>query len=286
MGLLTVVFVTGLIAVLGMAATLALCIGVNGARLSTSDVHRRIAEIAPYLAVTALFLVVKQATSGISLRISRTLDWNITDSLYAVEGLFVARLQNAVPEATYGFFSVMYMFAFPYLLFVPLLLYFLLPSQRRLKELLVAYVLNYFVGAICYTLFIAYGPRNWISSHVDGVMYELYPQTQELTAAVSSGTNVFPSLHTSLSVIVLLFAWRTRRTYPEWFYIAAFTASSIVLSTMVLGIHWLSDIVAGIALGVWCVVVASRIVARVEGDADRLPSVDEDEDGVRRDVGD
>lgn len=257
---ITVLLLTALVVVPALVTTCALCTRPVRIRRAIGEFDSRVADIAPYLGAVALLSAVKHATSETSQRISDALGWEITGALYAVEGSFVAHLQHAAPDASYAFFSAMYVFGFPYLLTVPAVLYFLLPSRRYFKRLIVAYVFNHLVGLIAYTLFIAYGPRNWTPAHVDGILYQSYPWTQELTAAVSSNTNVFPSLHTSLSVVAMLFAWRTRRRYPRWFYLATFSATSVVLSTMVLGIHWASDIVAGLVLGAGSVVFAERIV--------------------------
>ncbi|USZ72457.1 phosphatase PAP2 family protein [Natronosalvus halobius] len=286
MALLTVVFVTGLIVATGLVTTCAFCTTHEQFRHAITDVDRRLVEIAPYLGVAGVFFLAKQATNGLSLRISRALGWDITDSLYELEGLFVADLQATVPDASIAFFSAMYMFGFPYLLVVPLVLYFVHASSRHLKGILTAYVLNYTVGAILYTLFIAYGPRNRVPQHVDGLMYEIYPETQTLTAAVSSNTDVFPSLHTSLAVVVALFAWQTRKTYPLWSYVSSITAAAVVLSTMVLGIHWLTDVVAGLVLGTWSVVVATRIVETFEGEADAPSPLEDGEESVASEIGD
>lgn len=261
-------FLTAAVVTPGLVATCLLCIDRERLPESRDDLETSLVDLAPYLGVIVLVSVVKRLTSRSRLELSRDIDWNITGALYAVEGRFVAELQAVTPDVTYGFFSGMYMFGFPYLLVAPAVVYFLTASERPLKELLVAYVLNHVVGLICYTLFIAYGPRNWPRSRVDGVMYQLYPWTQEITAAVSSKTNVFPSLHTSLSVVALLIAWRTRGTYPRWFYVAAFSSVSIMLSTMVLGIHWLTDILAGVVLGTWSVLAAEWIVARLGDDGE------------------
>lgn len=275
MTLPVVVTITALIVGLALLSTVAVCVRLDRLRNAGDDSRRRVREITPYVAIAAGAFLFKQLTHEASLELSRTLDWNITGTLYAAEGLFVANLQASTPEASFGFFSVMYMFGFPYLLLVPVVLYFLLPSQRRLKQLLVAYVLNYAIGALCYTLFIAYGPRNWIDEHVEGTMYQLYPETQELTAAVSSNTDVFPSLHTSMAVVALVFAWKTRQEYPRWFPLAAAVTACVVLSTMVLGIHWLSDVVAGVVLGVGSVIAARWIVARLESYRDVGQALDE-----------
>lgn len=277
-----VVSLTVLVVCIGLIGTCVICLDRTALSRTAADYDRRLAEITPYLGVTALFFLGKRATHGHSLRISRTLDWDLTAEIYAIEGEFVAVLQAVVPTATLEFFSAMYMFGFPFLLVTALLLYFLLPTQRYLKELLIAYLLNYFVGSLFYTLFVVYGPRNHLSS-VDGLMYSFYPQTQEVTAAVSANTNVFPSLHTSLAVVVMLFAWRSRREYPRWFPIASFVTSCVVFSTMYLGIHWLIDVIAGILLAVGSVIGADRIVTRAEGAAGPVHTA---EDAIASDTSD
>ncbi|WP_256392635.1 phosphatase PAP2 family protein [Natronoarchaeum rubrum] len=260
MALLNALIVTVLAVAGGLAVTAALCIDVEQLRRTAGSLEQRLTNVAPYLAVTAVFFLGKRATHGTTLEISKSLDWNLTDEIYAIEGLFVAHLQDFTPNVTYDFFSAMYMFGFPFLLVFPLLAYFLLPSGRYLKELLMAYLLNYFIGTLFYTLFIVRGPRNRVPDAVAEPMYELYPQTQDLTAAVSANTNVFPSLHTSLAVAAAIIAWRSREEYPRWFKISAFVATCIVLSTMILGIHWLIDVIAGLVLAVVSVWGAIRIV--------------------------
>ena len=263
MSLLEVTTVTGLSVLTGTVAALCLCVERRQLDRTADEFTVRFRSVSPYLGVSAAFLLLKQATHGYRLRLSRALNWNITDELYALEGEFVAGLQHAVPPVALEFFSAMYMLGFAFLLVTAPILYFLSPSQRRLKELLVAYVVNYAVGSVFYTLFIAYGPRNHLPS-VEGLLYQFYPASQTLTAAVSSNTNVFPSLHTSLAVAVALVAWRSRSEYPRWFAIAAFVAAGVVLSTMYLGIHWLTDVVAGIALGWGSVSLAVPLVEYAE----------------------
>jgi len=277
-----VVSLTILVVCIGLIGTCMLCLDRTTLSRTAADYDRRLAEITPYVGVTALFFLGKRATHGRSLRISHALDWDLTAEIYAIEGEFVAVMQDVVPTATLEFFSAMYMFGFPFLLVTALVLYFLLPTQRYLKELLVAYLLNYAIGTLFYTLFIVYGPRNHLSS-VDGLMYSFYPQTQEVTAAVSANTNVFPSLHTSLAVVVMLFAWHSREEYPRWFGISSFVTICVVFSTMYLGIHWLIDVIAGLLLAAGSVVGAKRIVTRAEGATGSVPA---GEDAISSDASD
>jgi nucleoside-diphosphate-sugar epimerase len=103
------------------------------------------------------------------------------------------------------------------MLVFPIVAYFVLPSQWYLKELFIAYTVNYGGGAICYILFIAYGPRKVIAT-VQEPMSDHFQEVTTVTAAVNSSANVFPSLHVSLTVTVWLLAWRTRDEYGLWIY--------------------------------------------------------------------
>ncbi|MYL17436.1 phosphatase PAP2 family protein [Halorubrum terrestre] len=265
MALLRVTALTGLSVAVGTAVTALLCVGPRQLSRATNDLGGRAHEVAPYLAAALGLLAVKQLTQGYRIRLSRALDWRITGELYAIEGEFVAALQRATPDATLEPFSVAYMLGFAVLLVAGPTVYFLAGAggRRHLKELLVAYMLNYAVGTLCYTLFIGYGPRKYLDS-VDGLMYQFYPETQELTAAVASNTNVFPSLHASLSVAVAAVAWRSRRRFPRWAGISGTLAAAVVYSTMFLGIHWATDVVVGAVLGAGSATVGARIVTRVE----------------------
>jgi membrane-associated phospholipid phosphatase len=77
---------------------------------------------------------------------------------------------------------------------------------------------------------------------------------------ISGLDNCFPSFHVALAVIVALtgFVQRVRLR----FCLAA-CSSLVVLSTFVLGIHWLADIAAGVATGVLGVAIALRWEARL-----------------------
>lgn len=263
MALALIASITAVVVLVGTVVTGYLCIDREQFRDTTDHLDNRVYDVAPYFLITGLFFIIKRFTHEPSVKLQKAVGWDITSILYSVEGLFIARVQDIAPPIAVPVFSAFYMFGFPYLLIAPLVLYLLSSQVRALKTLLFAYMLNYIVGQICYTVFVAYGPRVHLSQ-VDGLMYETYPMTQDMTGAVSAATDVFPSLHTSLAVVVLLVAWGTRDAHPRWFKITAVVATGVVLSTMVLGIHWLVDVLAGIALAAWSVYAARRIVKYTE----------------------
>lgn len=240
---------------------------VDPFRLTWTEIRTRVSQIAPIVALLAVIYLFNRSSHTVGQQFSQLIGLNITDELYAFEGDLVAHLQGLVPSDFAGYFTFVYLFGFMFVLVFPVVAYFVLPSRRYLVALFVAYAVNYGVGAVCYVLFIAYGPRK-VLAHVGAPMYELYPQVSELTGAVNSSANVFPSLHASLAVTVVLLAWLTRDEYPRWPWIATAVTINIIVATMVLGIHWLIDVIAGIWLAVLSILIALRVVSRID-DADR-----------------
>lgn len=242
--LLSVVAVVSTLLVIGAI----LCIDRRQLRELRADLGPRIRLAAPAIGMLLVVLVLNSLTRRVAQRLSWLIGFEITEQIYRLEGAFVAWVQTFQTTELTMYFSAVYIYGYVFLLVFPLLAYLALSEQRPLHELTIAYTANYAIGLVCYLLFVAYGPRNL--DIADQLMYDVYPSSRLLTSAVNTNTNVFPSLHTSLSVTVLLFAWRTREAYPRWLAIAAILATSVVISTMYLGIHWLTDVVAGAVLAV------------------------------------
>ncbi|QLG63591.1 phosphatase PAP2 family protein [Halorarum salinum] len=242
-----------------------LCIGgaamlVRGGRLELlrRDGRARVHEVAPAFVALGAALAVNAVVRDHVPKVAWLVGVNITGYIHAIEGGFVPWLQTFATPAATAYFSATYVFGYTFVLVFPLLAYLLHPDPRHLRELAVAYGLNYVIGLVCYAVFVAYGPRNLLADQVEPLLYSTYPQYMELVAQVNTNTNVFPSLHTSLSLTVAAFAVRTRDTYPAWAVVAPVLAGSIVVATMYLGIHWATDVVAGALLAALCVTLARR----------------------------
>ncbi len=250
--LLTLVAVVSLMLVCGTL----LCIDREQLRQTRRELRPRLILVAPSIALLATVLILNSLTRRAAQSFSWLIGFNITNDIYRVEGDFVPWLQTFATHELTVYFSFIYLFGYVFLLVFPLLAYLALSDQRTLHELTIAYAANYGLGLLCYVIFIAYGPRNMdIAAQL---MYDFYPQSQFLTSAVNVNTNVFPSLHTSLSATVMIFAWHTREQYPRWFLLAQVIGASVIVSTMYLGIHWLIDVIAGIVLAYASVLIGQR----------------------------
>ena len=242
-------------------------IGRERLRATWHSLRSRLRVAAPYLGVLGLTLAVDKVARDVGPEVSWVIGWNVTGLIYAVEGAFVGWLQGFATPWLTAYFSLVYLPGYVFLLVFPLVAYFALPDQRAFKRTTVAYTVNYGVGLVLYVLFIAYGPRNLIPDAVDPLLYTTYPSAQLLTSEVNVNTNVFPSLHTSLSATVAVLAYRTRREYRGWFLVATPLAASVAISTMYLGIHWATDVVAGLVLGAASVWAADAVLHRTGADA-------------------
>jgi membrane-associated phospholipid phosphatase len=239
-------------------------IGMDSLRAARKELRYQLRESGPYIVGLGVIYGLNKLAHEFSDPIADVVGIEITDTLLAIEGEFVAGLQGLFPDSAVWFFAFAYVFGFAFLLIFPIVAYLLLPTQRYLKELLVAFIINYSAGTVFYTMFIAYGPRNALPNVVAQPMFDTFPEIKVLTSAINTSSNVFPSLHTSLVITVLIFAWYTRKDYPRWLSVCAFFTVSIVISTMYLGIHWAIDVVAGVILAAASVYLARRFVAWAE----------------------
>ncbi|MDG5820590.1 phosphatase PAP2 family protein [Natronococcus sp. A-GB7] len=206
------------------------------------------------IAALGVVLALRWSTRDVVLRLERrVIGHNITHTLFALEQRLlgetpVVLLQSIQTEALTEFFVFIYIYGYAFLLLFPIVAYFALDEMEELSTLLLAFTANYGIGLLCYILFIAYGPRNFDPLLFEPLLYDAFPQSRTLTNQVNQNTNVFPSLHTSLSMTVFFLAWLTRDRYPLWVPLSGFLAVSVAISTMYLGIHWFLDVVAGTVL--------------------------------------
>ncbi|AGN01386.1 phosphoesterase PA-phosphatase-like protein [Salinarchaeum sp. Harcht-Bsk1] len=232
------------------------------------DLRGRAIELSPYAGVLVLVLLLNAFVRPRVDEFSSAFAIAFTDNIQGFEGNFVALLQDAIPEPMFLYFSAVYVVGYGALLLYPPIAYVVIDDLLKPAMLFVAYAVNYFTGALLYVVFAVYGPRNLQVGRVEAPLFEEFPDIMYLTSAINTNSNAFPSLHTSMAVTVLIFAWFTREEYPIWTVIASILAPSVVLATMALGIHWFTDVIAGVALAVFSVGAAQWIVPRVRGEVD------------------
>lgn len=132
------------------------------------------------------------------------------------------------------------------------------PEYRRF---LVSVTLTFFSGYFLYVIFPAVGPKHYLKEYFQNpdllnwrVEEDLYRFFQ---IAPRVRRDAFPSLHTAVTVVTTIFAFRYCRTY---FYISLPFHLSLIVSTVYLGHHYLIDVLAGVVLAL----LACRYFPRLE----------------------
>ncbi|MEA5407745.1 phosphatase PAP2 family protein [Haloarculaceae archaeon H-GB2-1] len=217
MGLLDVLTQVGAVVVALHLVALVVVVGPKQLWTLRCGLRTKLRTIGPSLGVLVTVLLANGVVRNVGVELSWIIGLNITGGIHAVEGRFVAHLQSLATPPLTAYFGFVYVFGYVFLLTFPLVAYLVLADTRPLHTLVVAYVVNYGLGLVCYVVFVSYGPRNFMPELVSSLLYNSWPQSQLLTSQVNVNTNVFPSLHTSLSATVGLLAYRYRERFPAGF---------------------------------------------------------------------
>ena len=251
-------------AVLAVALPVSLVAFAGRERLSQtrSEWRSRLRTAAPLGVVLVGALLVNRWVRQSAPAFSDEYGLHATTLIHRLEGDFILVFQAIASESATSYFSFIYVYGYAFLLLFPILAYFTLSETDLFRRLLAAYTFNYAVGVVLYVLVVAYGPRNLMVEGLDTVLYEARPEYQYVTRQVNRNSNVFPSLHTSLSATVAAFAVLSRDDLPRWLPVAVLLAGSVVVSTMYLGIHWGIDVLAGLVLAYASIVFSRLVVGR------------------------
>ena len=155
----------------------------------------------------------------------------------------------------------MYAYSMSYFVLFPVLAFGVLIALARRAELApfrvlcLAVTADYFVSLPWFLLFPV--PERWAYPESNAILLSDQWSSALIDSIrpLSAINNSFPSTHVSLTVIIIAVCWlfhvRLRRTVTA-------LGMMVILATFVLGIHWLADIMAGVAVGMLSVAIAWR----------------------------
>jgi serine/threonine protein kinase/membrane-associated phospholipid phosphatase len=189
--------------------------------------------------------------------VGRELGFQLARAAHWFEGAFTVESHDAVPAVgAYGY-SAAYFFAMVVLLVATG--WALARTSRHAFRLFAIAVSADYAISLPFFLFFPV-PERWAYPESGAILVsDLWaPRLIEFFRPISGLDNCFPSFHVSLTVVTVALAFIYQLRY-RWS--ALWIGLLIILSTYVLGIHWLTDIVAGLATGVLAVSVA-RLVDR------------------------
>jgi len=133
-------------------------------------------------------------------------------------------------------------------------------NRALFRDFLVSLTVATMIGYVGYLIVPAVGPYLYQKDLFSGRLPGGLPLTEQLIAQVDAMKGVardcFPSLHTTHTTVVLVFAWRFRRI-AFWAYLPM--AIGLYISTMYLRMHYAVDVAAGFATATAGVMLGPRL---------------------------
>lgn len=183
---------------------------------------------------------------GVTVLINRLaryrVDTPFTQTVYEIEGATVAVFQTIVTGQLTLLLSAVYLVGFP---FVVLFTYFKLKAHapEQARRYAIAYVSLVLVSAPFF-LFLPVRVSGHVLPGVEPLLYESHTIIRAGVTETDTLMKALPSLHTGLSLLATIYAWKTDLAYA---WTATVLTATIIFSTFYLGIHWLSDaLIAGV----------------------------------------
>jgi len=254
----------------GSAADAALAAHLSGSDSAgvtvMTSVRREISRHrVPLLLLAGVFVLnLVETTVETALRqhsgIGRELGFQLARAAHFFEGgATLTGWDAASPLVVYGY-SIAYFFVLLALVVITGWALARRTDRRPFRVFAIAIAIDYAVSLPFFLFFPV--PERWAWPDSGAILLsDLWaPQLIEVFRPFSGLDNCFPSFHVSLTVVVVGLAFVERLRF-RW--AALWLGILVVLSTAVLGIHWLTDIVAGIATGILAVAVALRLERRL-----------------------
>ena len=191
--------------------------------------------------------------------LGRELGYHLARAAHWFEGATtVEGYETASPIIVYGYSSA-YFFAMLVLVLATGWALARAPGREPFRVFALAVTVDYAISLPFFLFFPV--PERWAYPESGAILLsDLWaPELIEVFRPISGLDNCFPSFHVSLTVVMVAFAFIYRLRY-RWS--ALWIGLLIIFSTSVLGIHWLTDIAAGLATGILAVAVA-RLMDRI-----------------------
>lgn len=195
--------------------------------------------------------------------VTRSRGEDFTSLIWRIESGWIEHYQTWTWIPLTWYMGWVYIIVFPALVPWAMAVFDYLGETRRNISLLIGYIMNYVLVLPFYIFFPVrecheYPPAQ---ESLRLLLDDIDPAVMQLLRPMSGIDNCFPSFHTSLAVTIALFALRSgRRAFAV---AASVMVISIILSTMYLGIHWFTDVGAGIVVGILAYVLGQWLGKRV-----------------------
>ncbi|UCE81412.1 MAG: phosphatase PAP2 family protein [Methanobacteriota archaeon] len=234
--------------VVGIVAGLVIMVGWRNLSLS------RIAESAKYNIIyiamvvgAPLLVLIEHAFVSLEPNSKEVV---YTNWLFRIGGDAIRILQDRLDYQVLVDFSILiYVWVFAFIIYFTPILILAVDDRATFRRYSISMLFNYLILLPFYIFF----PVTVTGFYADsGMTPLLYIDTNwgRMVTSIDPLNNDFPSAHISLVVTALLVLLSAGADYRRYYYFVAVSAIGITFSVLYLGVHWLADVFAGLALAV------------------------------------
>ncbi|HUR70300.1 MAG TPA: CCA tRNA nucleotidyltransferase [Candidatus Thermoplasmatota archaeon] len=246
-----------LVNVLLVAGGLIVFLPDNVVPMRRRDAQRLLDKYGKYLLAALAVLLVHLFLVRVDPLVTNALGWDFAPMVSGLERGAVPSLSQLWNPVTDLYFSIAYIIIHPWMLYFPILLFLLSDEERPAKATLLIYPLAYLIALPFYILFPV---TNVFTYHgIQSPVFELFPGLVDIYYNLTTPDNAFPSLHVAIALLIGNAARYSRnRNYRYFAYVYA---ASVVLASLYLNIHWISDVVGGVVVAVAVAVFTRRYIS-------------------------
>ncbi|MDG0871698.1 phosphatase PAP2 family protein [Paenibacillus thiaminolyticus] len=200
-------------------------------------------------AFIGLILILLVNNFELTVEKAMAINWDFTSHIHQLEGQFVHSIQKLFhhPLLTQAV-AFFYIVVFQSLIVGSIAIYIAKDNLRMARAVCYAVIINYAVAIPFYLFFPVNEVWSYPPAAVEFRMLDVFPSFEENYRQLSGLDNCFPSLHTSISVTVALLASQSGNR--RWAIFTSISALIVIFSIFYLGIHWLTDMIAGTILAI------------------------------------
>ncbi|MGV7222453.1 MAG: phosphatase PAP2 family protein [Nitrospinales bacterium] len=192
--------------------------------------------------------------------------YGIADAFHGLEGYFSFNYPEIISYWTVVGYSFSYFILLPLLLIGTAIAFALRTSISPFRVFTLAIAINYALSLPFFIFFPV--PERWAFPDANTILLSdlLSVYLIEFIRPISGLDNCFPSIHTSFTIIIIFACYHFNTRFSKT---VLFLGITILFSTIILGIHWMADVMAGIAMGVLSVSFAIILDQKLAGNTKR-----------------